>query len=146
MTERTLTVAEFYEALDVWAEIYIKDAPPDSWAATFRIAWEFLQKQGWKEVAKSDKPEAPDTFCNQFHDWAKTKSDEKDFYRHWCTVTLAIGKSCLLDRLIYGGEKLRTRPCPKHKGTWSGISFSKDEGCECSRGSCACTTGWLPND
>lgn len=46
-------------------------------------------------------------------------------------------KSNLLARLIYGGEKIRTRMCPKHKGVWSGMPSSNCEhGCQ--------HTGWLP--
>jgi hypothetical protein len=50
-----------------------------------------------------------------------------------------IAKSCLLYRLIYAGEELRTTPCPKHKGRWSGWSFDP---CACSFG--PNLTGWLP--
>ena len=31
-----------------------------------------------------------------------------------------VSKSCLLARMIYAGEPLRTRPCPIHRGKWSG--------------------------
>lgn len=37
---------------------------------------------------------------------------------------LAIHKSNLLARLLYSGEKLRTKKCPEHKGKWSGIEWS----------------------
>ncbi|MBA3394183.1 MAG: hypothetical protein H0T89_16160 [Deltaproteobacteria bacterium] len=54
-----------------------------------------------------------------------------------------IGKSCLLSRLIYGGEQLRIRQCPLHGGRWSGYGI---EACPagCSYG--LNLTGWLPND
>lgn len=53
------------------------------------------------------------------------------------TLPLAIRKSSLLWRLIYGGEPLRTERCPTHWGVWSGLpSFGND--CECD------LTGWLP--
>ena len=48
-----------------------------------------------------------------------------------------ISKSNLLARLIYEGAPLRTIPCPRHKGKWSGIS-------ECPYG-CG-ETGWLPTE
>jgi hypothetical protein len=35
-------------------------------------------------------------------------------------IEIAITKSNLLARLIYGGEELRTEQCPIHKGRWSG--------------------------
>jgi len=56
------------------------------------------------------------------------------------TVELSMKKSNLLYRLIYLGEKLRTKPCPIHKGHWSGCSPDPcPEGC--SSGSDI--TGWL---
>lgn len=45
-----------------------------------------------------------------------------------------IRKSNLLARLLYSGEKLRTRECPEHKGEWFGLKC--DHGCG--------GTGWLP--
>ena len=56
------------------------------------------------------------------------------------SVFQQIGKSALLDRLLYCGEPLRTRACPEHKGRWSGIAF--DEANDCPHG-CQ-LTGWLP--
>lgn len=54
-----------------------------------------------------------------------------------------ITKSNLLARLIYGGQPLRTRPCPLHKGRWSGCH---PEPCPhgCSDGTNI--TGWLPEE
>jgi hypothetical protein len=45
-----------------------------------------------------------------------------------------ISKSSLLARILYGGERLRTRPCPEHQGKWSGIG-SCPYGCG--------DTGWI---
>lgn len=53
-------------------------------------------------------------------------------------VFLQIGKSNLLARLLYVGEKLRTQMCPEHKGKWSGVEFSDTRcphGCQ--------LTGWI---
>ncbi|MFO0579096.1 MAG: FHA domain-containing protein [Polyangia bacterium] len=52
-----------------------------------------------------------------------------------------IRKSNLLYRLIYRGQPLRKRPCPQHRGHWSGWS---SEPCPhgCSDG--MNVTGWLP--
>jgi hypothetical protein len=55
---------------------------------------------------------------------------------------LMIRKSCLLNRLIYGGEALRTRPCPIHKGHFAGCKWDPCPA-GCSFG--AAITGWLPN-
>jgi hypothetical protein len=53
-------------------------------------------------------------------------------------VELDIRKSNLLGRLIYGGQALRTEPCPEHNGHWTGSAML--EGCPhgCHG------TGWLP--
>ena len=60
-------------------------------------------------------------------------------------VLMQVGKSNLLWRLIYGGQTLRTTPCPTHKGVWSGCVWPKDakDACACMDGSNV--TGWLPN-
>jgi len=59
-------------------------------------------------------------------------------------VSRDVTKSCLLDRLIYGKEKLRTVPCPVHQGKWSGCSFDHPP-CEyCYYGSNV--TGWVRHD
>lgn len=57
-------------------------------------------------------------------------------------LIIPISKSSMLDRLIYGGEKLRTKQCPIHKGTWSGLEFVGDEACPhgCQ------LTGWIPEE
>ncbi len=85
---------------------------------------------------------------------------------------LLIGKSCLLDRLIYHGEHPSQTPCPIHKGKWSGCHFAwpgaewvhiadgsrspadvdpllqqwHDAGCRCYQHKCGCTTGWQPDE
>lgn len=53
-------------------------------------------------------------------------------------VAIQISKSALLDRLLYVGEPLRTKKCPTHKGTWSGLFGDCEHGCE--------LTGWLPTE
>jgi hypothetical protein len=97
----------------------------------------------------------PRRFCDAFETWANATmssldSDDQEkrewreeFGEHWAHIQLAIVKSCLLQRLIYGRERLRTHPCPVHNGRWSGIT---DPPCQhCGIGpSCRCNTGWLP--
>lgn len=97
----------------------------------------------------------PREFCDALDIWAdvfamaqrsddgETRARREEFHAHWVKVRLAIRKSCLLERLLYGGEKLRTRPCPVHKGQWSGVT---DPACQyCGVGpTCKCNTGWLP--
>jgi len=58
-------------------------------------------------------------------------------------VFTQIHKSNLLHRLLYQGQRLRSRPCPEHKGTWSGCHWEALP-CGCQDG--ANVTGWLPND
>ena len=98
---------------------------------------------------------SPDFFCGTLITWAELsgtplegeaehrKELRKTFREHWNFVYVAIMKSCLLDRLMYGGESVRTRMCPKHKGRWSGAWLDESQRCECEHGSCL--TGWLPN-
>ena len=94
--------------------------------------------------------------CNILRTWAKayqkhTGEPERDqwdtenrkkFAEAWQYIDLQIRKSCLLDRLFFQTEGLRTVPCPEHKGRWSGCVW-KDLPCGCQNG--ANVTGWLPN-
>ena len=104
-----------------------------------------LRKQGYIRI---------DEFCRAMDTWAQVCQRElpgdgeyrhqwrKEFCVHWAFVRLAIAKSCLLDRLIYGGEKLRGTMCPIHMGHWSGCNLT-GEACDCAHDSCI--TGWLQN-
>jgi hypothetical protein len=71
--------------------------------------------------------------CNAFREQLDKESADD---RH---IVTDIAKSCLLYRLMYAGEELRTEQCPTHKGRWSGWSFTP---CACSFG--PNLTGWLP--
>lgn len=55
-----------------------------------------------------------------------------------------IQKSNLLWRLIYGGETLRTKPCPVHRGRWSGCMLPPETACKGACMSGINVTGWLP--
>lgn len=91
-------------------------------------------------------------FCEAFNTWARacqkelptddaaTKRWREEFANHWGFIELAIHKSCLLDRLIYARETLRTVMCPQHKGKWSGWVFENSD-CGCQFG--PNVTGWL---
>ena len=59
-------------------------------------------------------------------------------------LRMAIVKSAALNRFLYMGESVRTVPCPKHKGTWSGCHLSDQKPCECTSRD-GNITGWLPN-
>ena len=82
--------------------------------------------------------------CTVFADLISVDADEPDPARAAFFdpgLWIDIRKSCLLDRLIYAGEPLRTRRCPIHEGEWSGLW--RDEPCPegCSFG--AQLTGWI---
>ncbi len=77
-----------------------------------------------------DATEPADVFCRFMQQHAGR--------RGW---PIDLRKSNLLWRLIYGGESLRSRECPTHKGRWSGMAWNGDE-CACAGG--GCITGWLP--
>lgn len=87
-------------------------------------------------------------YCKALETWAPLAVQAGIITREqFIDVRLAIVKSCLLARLIYGSEELRTRPCPEHKGHWSGIEWHDPRdgsGNRCPHG-CG-LTGWLPND
>jgi hypothetical protein len=111
----------------------------------------------------------PLDICNVLVEWAKAADVESP---RAGKGYLAIGKSDLLNRLIYGGERGASQtPCPVHKGRWSGCHSGWpgsvwrnaqgetpmevdsrlqewwDAGCRCSThiGS-GCTTGWNPDE
>jgi len=96
-----------------------------------------------------------DKFCEAMTTWARVCQEElstdddhrrrwrKEFREHWEFIQLAIFKSCLLDRLIYGGERLRDEMCPTHRGHWSGCNITGENPCQCQHDTCI--TGWLRN-
>lgn len=53
------------------------------------------------------------------------------------SVSQAIERSSLLARTLYGGEKVRTRMCPEHKGEWDGQAMLSGCPHQCDG------TGWL---
>jgi hypothetical protein len=91
--------------------------------------------------------------CNILRTWAKAyvksqpnddeykTKDRSKMQEAWGWIDLQIRKSCLLDRLFFQDENLRTEPCPEHKGRWSGCDWNSP-GCACRNGSNV--TGWLP--
>lgn len=98
-------------------------------------------------------------FCDKLDEWAGCIAlssgrilSSDDFSKSWRTVRLAIDKSCLLSRTLYGKENPSQTPCPVHKGIWSGCHFGNipqdwiDDGCRCYQHTCGCTTGWNPDE
>jgi hypothetical protein len=107
-------------------------------------AWARVSSQG-SEIARSIAQVA--TYLRSRHakevDIEVLCKDALAWLRQQRLVVPDVGKSCLLGRMIYGGEDLRTRPCPLHGGRWSGCT---PEACPggCNYG--INVTGWLPND
>ena len=101
-------------------------------------AWPVQRQEDWSD--------------EEYEKWVKYyEEEEQREIDRWKAVLealkllyLPIYKSCLLNRLIYMGETLRSKQCPIHKGRWSGYAWGQSE-CECSLGS-ADITGWLPED
>lgn len=123
----------------------------------------------------SDKP---DRFCSMIDQWAQLKmaalpeNEAEQWSEAWRLIRhRGIGKSCLLDRLLYGGEKAPSQtPCPVHAGKWSGCQLFRQttrpelverlaadgmftmtdawyaQGCRCALHKCGCTTGWQPDE
>jgi hypothetical protein len=93
-------------------------------------------------------------YCEAFEHWLRVIDESaacdehspwknEEWVGHIDGIRLAVRKSCLLDRLIYDGQKLRQEKCPKHQGRWSGIDGGPsmphshcEHGCD--------LTGWLP--
>lgn len=115
----------------------------------------------------------PRDWCELLESWA----DAANISSPNCgNGRLAVRKSCLLSRIVYGGEKGPSyTPCPVHKGKWSGIQWGWprsiaysmengqrvekpmdvepllqkwwDEGCRCATHKGANdTTGWQPDE
>ena len=93
----------------------------------------------WLDVVRKEHGEdAGPQFQDVRHPWSKLLEAEG-------TVRLAIEKSCLLNRLIYMGQKLRSEKCPIHKGRWSGYGHChNDPPCHIAPG--YDITGWLPEE
>ncbi len=124
------------------------------------------------EASALKAPTDPQPFCERMDQWADTAIVQRgdltpNFEQAWQTVRLAIRKSCLLDRLFYGGERPSQTLCPVHKGKWTGCHFAwpgrmgsdgkpvevpamlqgwYDAGCRCAYHRCGCTTGWQPDE
>ena len=132
-------------------------------------AWAVYNDNEASILAIEAEARAPLGICNALAQWAGVANVSSDAG----TGYLAVMKSDLLHRLIYGGERGPSQtPCPVHKGKWSGCDFgwpgsewvnakgertpvdisprlqeAVDAGCRCAthKGS-GCTTGWNPDE
>lgn len=150
MNEPVLPVTRYCAALELWQSAMRQRAerarealypgihgPYD--AAERKAAWEKYDAEKAKSLRDIRNPTERDYAVSKLRDYERV-SEQIDF------VFLQIRKSCLLDRLIYGGQALRETPCPVHKGRWSGCAWPVDpkDACACIDGSNV--TGWLPNE
>jgi hypothetical protein len=124
----TIDVEEYCAAFTTWASVFKLD---DTEKRCLEDGLTHLR------IKFSGVQEIQD-LCNCLYDWEDKMLRGKALH-----LRLSIDKSCLLHRLIYSGEKLRERPCPTHKGQWSGCrEYPCPEGC----GYGSNITGWLPNE
>jgi hypothetical protein len=108
------------------------DLWPGLYGASYE-AHEAVRKE--REASKKKSPLERDERDSAITRLERFEEDAKAIDR----VFLMISKSCLLDRMLYGGEPLRVTMCPDHKGTWQGIDWHGDA---CKHG-CG-LTGWIP--
>ncbi len=96
--------------------------------------WGKTLKEYQRDMAASD---APGDGTERQKLIEKLRAYEK-MNEHVHRAFLAIGKSNLLARILYSGEKMRTQMCPEHKGRWTGIEWA-DNACphKCQ------LTGWI---
>lgn len=139
--ERRVTIYEYTTAFFTWSAV--AHLPEKLTAILGKGMLHLLN------TFKDSEAREPEEYCKVLREWAQVaarshKGDELWIGDHgdFGELHLRIEKSCLLDRLIYLGETVRTVPCPLHKGKWSGIHAERcPHGCDIG---CGCTTGWLP--
>lgn len=123
---REISVTEYCKAFETWAKVF--DGLTEDDRAIVGAAMAHL-KTKFNGICLIEG------LCDELREWSKCNPSGR--------VGLLIYKSCLLDRLIYGGETLRVKPCPLHRGRWSGCSLEPcPEGCSFGSN----ITGWLPSD
>lgn len=135
MGERTVTLDEYVQAFRTWAGVARLS---DGEQALLDEALAYVAT-----FAPGDGAARPvGAWCETMTRWYEDRAVDVD---NWDlgALRLAVVKSCLLDRLLYCGEALRTRPCPEHQGRWSGCCRRHPcpHGCD---GPCGCRTGWVP--
>lgn len=136
MKYRAVPVLEYTAAFTTWATVIKLD---NALQEILNDSLLHLQTQ----FPDTEAREIP-VYCEAFEQYlqgaARVSDDRKSPHG---SLRMLIVKSCLLSRLVYLGEGVRTVPCPKHGGTWSGLSPHRcPHGCDQG---CGCLTGWLPN-
>jgi hypothetical protein len=83
--------------------------------------------------------------CSALLEWVRiieASGYAPEVEKAWTRIHITLLKSNLAARLVYGGERPRTIPCPIHKGHWSGCVWGDNacpEGCMWGDN----VTGWL---
>lgn len=130
--------AELFPGIDAdyYKDPSLKETAEKAWEA-YRAAKKEIEDP-LKAYAAAGKME----FDKRYYALQDLKSYESlaDAVGH---VFLQISKSNMLARVLYAGEKVRTKMCPEHKGKWSGIEWRDNQcphGCQ--------LTGWIqePDD
>ena len=125
--QNSVDVSTYCDALLVWAAAASR---PEAEQVLLRAGCDFLR-------AGHTGVERIDSLCSSLSEWGESQADDRLVSR----LATDISKSCLLLRLIYAGETLRTRPCPTHRGRWSGCTPTPcATGCSFGDN----VTGWLP--
>ena len=88
----------------------------------------------WKEAIEQGVKDSPDVETQQ----------GRFYHDHLPQMFTDIRKSGLLSRILYAGEKLRTRKCPYHEGhmdcgQWVGAG-KRDPSCKCDG------SGWIAEE
>ena len=126
-----IEVAKYTAAFRTWISVARDSVADTDEAMAQRVA---IVDAGMRWLAARYRGTvATETLCDALDGWARERDD--------IALLPRVNKSCLLARLIYGGEELRTRRCPIHDGHWAGVGDACIAGCSYD----ANITGWLPN-
>ena len=119
----TIELERYIAAFETWA--HVADQGP-------RIMQNLAQVAAYLRTRHRGEVDI-ETLCKDASDWLRAEQ----------LTAPDVGKSCLMGRMIYGGEDLRIRRCPIHNGIWSGCTpYACPAGCNYGIN----LTGWLPND
>lgn len=122
---------DYFRKFKDWAGVFLNQFEDSRWAPpgftdNFNMVIKFAETLDLPEEGLVTQE-----FCHPIIQAIRDKGGEvEEAYK---SLNIPIFKSACLFRLLYGGEELRTVPCPEHKGKW-GIN-----NCTC------CGSGFLPN-
>lgn len=132
----TLTREQYFQKLRDWARVYSEsDEPAQNWWGGKKQFLESFEKViTWADSIVHSPEGTAEDYCLRILEASRELPEP--VRKVFGSIHLRVHKSNCLGRLLYGGEDLRTDPCPQHKGMWVGPH----------NGHCPCQgTGWLPN-